>query len=140
MAELYSLDLRMSYEHAFVYIRQLAIHLRNAMTLKKKDAYVHVYNMQFLSCLRGMIFFIALCALYRTFVGSVGACADVVSQKGRRGPRKGAFSIMFHDIFSTEFTLGRLASVGVPAGADRPGCHSTDPDRQVRMFDWLQVF
>ena len=55
VSELYSLDLRSSYEHAFVYLRQLAIHLRNAMTLKSKAASVHVYNMQFLSCLRGAV-------------------------------------------------------------------------------------
>ena len=53
MAEVYSLDLRASYDHAFVYIRQLAIHLRNAIAIKKKDSYLQVYNAQFLACLRG---------------------------------------------------------------------------------------
>ena len=53
VAEVYSLDLRASYDHAFVYIRQLAIHLRNAIAIKKKDSYLQVYNAQFLACLRG---------------------------------------------------------------------------------------
>uniref|UniRef100_T1J4B2 Nucleolar complex protein 2 homolog n=1 Tax=Strigamia maritima TaxID=126957 RepID=T1J4B2_STRMM len=51
LAGIFSLDESHAYQHAFVYIRQMAIHLRNAITLKKKDAIKTVYNWQFIHCL-----------------------------------------------------------------------------------------
>jgi len=52
VVELYGLDPTLSYQHAFVYIRQLAIHLRQALMAKKKDSHRMVYNWNYISCLR----------------------------------------------------------------------------------------
>ena len=52
VVELYKLDTKASYQHAFVYIRQLAIHLRNAIVNKTKEAHQAVYNWQYINSLR----------------------------------------------------------------------------------------
>jgi nucleolar complex protein 2 len=52
LVELYGLDMTSSYQHAFVYLRQLALHLRAASTKKTKEALQKVQSWQFLNCLR----------------------------------------------------------------------------------------
>lgn len=64
VVELYGLEFSWSYQHAFVYIRQLAIHLRNALHLKTKvflfffisihiqESNQNIYNWQFINSLK----------------------------------------------------------------------------------------
>ncbi|KAF8904787.1 Noc2p family-domain-containing protein [Gymnopilus junonius] len=49
-SEVFYMDHATAYQHAFGYIRQLAIHLRNSMKIKTKEAYKQVYNWQFAHC------------------------------------------------------------------------------------------
>lgn len=50
--DLCAVDAHAAYRHAFVYIRQLAIHLRNAIQKASPEASRQVYNWQFVNCLR----------------------------------------------------------------------------------------
>lgn len=51
LVEMFSLDLNVSYHHVFLYIRQLAIHLRNAIIVQKVENRQAVYNWQFVNSL-----------------------------------------------------------------------------------------
>ncbi|XP_057830087.2 nucleolar complex-associated protein 2 isoform X1 [Cryptomeria japonica] len=51
VVELYGVDLASAYQHAFVFIRQLAMILRNAITMKTKEAFKQVYCWKFICCL-----------------------------------------------------------------------------------------
>ena len=52
VAELFVSDPVQAYQQAFIYIRQLALHLRTALVKKTSDAVRQVTNWQFLNCLR----------------------------------------------------------------------------------------
>ncbi|CAG8435032.1 7268_t:CDS:10 [Diversispora eburnea] len=49
--EMYGIDFKSSYQSAFRYIRQLAIHLRNSSHKKNDESFNAVYNWQYIHCL-----------------------------------------------------------------------------------------
>ncbi|CAM9536172.1 unnamed protein product [Chrysoparadoxa australica] len=52
VVELYGLDMAASYQQAFVYIRQLALLLRQALTKQKSDATAELHRWQFVNSLK----------------------------------------------------------------------------------------
>ena len=52
LVELFGLDMTSAYQFAFVYLRQLALHLRAAYVKKTPEALSKVYCWQFLNCLK----------------------------------------------------------------------------------------
>ena len=52
LVELYNIDYHSSYQHAFVYIRQLALLLRGVMQKKTIESMQQVYGWQYIQCLK----------------------------------------------------------------------------------------
>ena len=72
VAELYGTDLSIAYQQAFLYIRQLALHLRAALLKKTDETNRQVSGMQFLNCLR--LWTRVVCS-YPSVEGGLGALA-----------------------------------------------------------------
>ncbi|XP_068637066.1 nucleolar complex-associated protein 2 [Aristolochia californica] len=51
VSELYGVDHAYAYQHAFVFIRQLGMILRDALTVKTKESFRKVYEWKFMNCL-----------------------------------------------------------------------------------------
>lgn len=51
VVELYKVDLSAAYQHAFVFIRQLAMILKEALTMKTKESFRKVYEWKYINCL-----------------------------------------------------------------------------------------
>jgi len=69
LVEMMGLDHSLAYYQAFVYIRQLAIHLRNAITCSdKKESLLAVYNWQFIHSLE----------LWAALVGHAGGSSEAL--------------------------------------------------------------
>ncbi|KAM9976632.1 hypothetical protein ACTFIR_010475 [Dictyostelium discoideum] len=53
--EIFGLDFASSYRSAFVYVRQLAVHLRNSLNTNTKESFQNIYNWQFINSVRAWV-------------------------------------------------------------------------------------
>jgi|GEM_PF-6620141 len=75
IVELYTLDYASAYQHSFVYIRQLALHLRTALMKKTKESMAAVYCWQYMHCLKLWV------AVLSAACGKHGSTESSVSSK-----------------------------------------------------------
>jgi len=55
VVDLYGLDFTSSYQHAFVYIREVAVHLRTAYNSKTSESHESIYNWQIFNSVRAWV-------------------------------------------------------------------------------------
>ena len=77
VVEMFGLDMAASYQQAFTAIRQLAVLLRGALSMRTKDAFRQVYCWQTLKCLPSFWGMPCLCA--------TGACSVSGARLGAVG-------------------------------------------------------
>ncbi|TDL26990.1 Noc2-domain-containing protein [Rickenella mellea] len=76
-SELFTTDHATAYQHAFAYIRQLAVHLRNSMKVKSKEAYKQVYNWQYAHCVDFWSIVLARACHYEAEIENGGLESDL---------------------------------------------------------------
>lgn len=106
VTELYSMDTVTAYQHAFVYIRQLAIHVRNAMTSMTETEFdlfitvtfrIHsVYNWQFINCLRLWTYMVTQPSLKEAFKPLVYPLIQVIDSTVNLIPTSRYYPLRLH--------------------------------------------
>ncbi|CAG8450512.1 16190_t:CDS:10 [Acaulospora colombiana] len=77
--EIYGIDLKSSYQSAFGYIRQLAIHLRNSNHNKSEATFNAVYNWQYVHCIEYWSKVLATyCNQYRISVSGENSLKELI--------------------------------------------------------------
>merc|ERR1719221_577594 len=108
---MFGLDHNLAYYQAFVYIRQLAIHLRNAITTNKKDSVLAVYNWQFIHSLELWGALVGHCSSSETIRPLIYPLVQVILGTAKLIPTPKYYPLRFHcatilrDISSTTGTF-----------------------------------
>ena len=93
---MFGLDHNLAYYQAFVYIRQLAIHLRNAITTNKKDSVLAVYNWQFIHSLELWGSLVGHCSSSETIRPLIYPLVQVIMGTARLIPTAKYYPLRFH--------------------------------------------
>jgi len=96
LVEMFGLDHNLAYYQAFVYIRQLAIHLRNAITTNKKDAVQAVYNWQYIHSLELWGSLVGHCGHSETIKPLIYPLVQVIIGTAKLVPVAKFFPLRFH--------------------------------------------
>lgn len=96
LAEIFALDLTVAYQHAFLYIRQLAIHLRNAVVLKKKESHQAVYNWQYINSLRLWVDILSITNNKPQLQPLIYPLVSIITSVIRLSPTAAFFPLRFH--------------------------------------------
>lgn len=96
LAEIFALDLSVAYQHAFLYIRQLAIHLRNAVVLKKKESHQAVYNWQYINSLRLWVDILSITNNKPQLQPLIYPLVSIITSVIRLSPTAAFFPLRFH--------------------------------------------
>ena len=96
LVEMFGLDHNLAYYQAFVYIRQLAIHLRNAITTNKKDAVQAVYNWQYIHSLELWGSLVGHCGHSETIRPLIYPLVQVIIGTAKLVPVAKFFPLRFH--------------------------------------------
>ena len=96
LVEMFGLDHNLAYYQAFVYIRQLAIHLRNAITTNKKDSVLAVYNWQFIHSLELWGSLVGHCSSSETIRPLIYPLVQVIMGTARLIPTAKYYPLRFH--------------------------------------------
>merc|ERR550517_534553 len=96
LVEMFGLDHNLAYYQAFVYIRQLAIHLRNAITTNKKDSVLAVYNWQFIHSLELWGSLVGHCSSSETIRPLIYPLVQVIMGTARLIPTPKYYPLRFH--------------------------------------------
>lgn len=113
LTEMFALDLNVSYQHVFLYIRQLAIHLRNALTLKKKDSFQAVYNWQFVNSLRLWVELLSATANKSQLQPLVYPLVSIITGTIKLIPTAQFFPLRFH-LIQTLIQLSKETHTFIP--------------------------
>lgn len=77
VTELYGTDIALAYQQAFLYVRQLALHLRAALLKKSEETTRQITSMQYLNCIR---LWTKVISTYSSTEEGLGALAFPLSQ------------------------------------------------------------
>lgn len=113
LAEIFALDLTVAYQHAFLYIRQLAIHLRNAVVLKKKESHQAVYNWQYMNSLRLWVDILSITNTKSQLQPLIYPLVSIITSVIRLSPTAAFFPLRFH-CCSMLITLSRNTRTFIP--------------------------